>query len=316
MAPAKSHYRVVILGSGPAGLTAAIYASRANLEPLVLDGVQPGGQLTTTTEVENFPGFEHGIQGPELMAATRAQATRFGTEILPDAAIAADLAVHPFALTLESGATVTADTLVVASGASAKYIGLPAEQKLLGFGVSACATCDGFFFRGKEVVVVGGGDTAMEEANFLTKFASRVYLVHRRDAFRASKIMVARTLENPKIEVVLDSVPVDILGETTTGVTGVVVKNVKTGEARTLPVKGYFSAIGHQPNTAIFGGKLKMNEVGYLVVDHPSTRTSVPGVFAAGDVADPHYRQAISAAGEGCKAAIDAERWLAEHGIH
>ena len=316
MAPAKSHYHVVILGSGPAGLTAAIYASRANLEPLVLDGVQPGGQLTTTTEVENFPGFEHGIQGPELMAATRAQATRFGTEILPDAAIAADLAVHPFALTLESGATVTADTLVVASGASAKYIGLPAEQKLLGFGVSACATCDGFFFRGKEVVVVGGGDTAMEEANFLTKFASRVYLVHRRDAFRASKIMVARTLENPKVEVVLDSVPVDILGETGTGVTGVVVKNVKTGETRTLAVKGYFSAIGHRPNTAIFEGKLKMNDVGYLVVDHPSTRTSVPGVFAAGDVADPNYRQAISAAGEGCKAAIDAERWLAEHGIH
>ena len=316
MAPAKSHYRVVILGSGPAGLTAAIYASRANLEPLVLDGVQPGGQLTTTTEVENFPGFEHGIQGPELMAATRAQATRFGTETLLDAAIAADLAVHPFALTLESGATVTADTLVVASGASAKYIGLPAEQKLLGFGVSACATCDGFFFRGKEVVVVGGGDTAMEEANFLTKFASRVYLVHRRDAFRASKIMVARTLENPKVEVVLDSVPVDILGETGTGVTGVVVKNVKTGETRTLAVKGYFSAIGHRPNTAIFEGKLKMNDVGYLVVDHPSTRTSVPGVFAAGDVADPNYRQAISAAGEGCKAAIDAERWLAEHGIH
>ncbi len=316
MAPAKSHYRVAVLGSGPAGLTAAIYASRANLEPLVLDGAQPGGQLTTTTEVENFPGFEHGIQGPELMAATRAQAVRFGTEVVSDQAVEVDLAARPFALTLESGAKVTADALIVASGASAKYLGLPAEQKLLGFGVSACATCDGFFFRGKEVVVVGGGDTAMEEANFLTKFASKVYLVHRRDAFRASKIMVERTLANPKVEVVTNSVPVDILGEAATGVEGVVVKNVQSGETRTLPVKGYFSAIGHQPNTAIFAGKLKMNDVGYLVVEHPSTRTSVPGVFAAGDVADPNYRQAISAAGEGCKAAMDAERWLAEQGIH
>ncbi len=314
--PQKSHYRVVIVGTGPAGLTAAIYASRANLAPLVLEGSQPGGQLTTTTEVENYPGFEHGIAGPELMQATRKQAERFGAELVADAATAVDLGRRPFGLTLESGAAVTADAVIIATGASAKYLGLPAEQQLLGYGVSACATCDGFFFRGKEVAVVGGGDTAMEEAGFLTKFASKVYVVHRRNEFRASKIMAQRTLANPKIEVVWDSVPVDILGSPQTGVTGVAVKNVKTGETRTLPVKGYFSAIGHKPNTELFAGKLKMNDVGYLTVEHPSTRTSVPGVFAAGDVADPNYRQAVSAAGEGCKAAMDAERWLADQGLH
>jgi thioredoxin reductase (NADPH) len=314
--PTKPHYRIGILGSGPAGLTAAIYASRANLEPIVVEGIQPGGQLTTTTEVENFPGFEHGIQGPELMNVTRAQAMRFGAEIVSDAVTKVELGARPFRVSLESGTTFSADALIVATGATAKYLGLPSEQTLLGHGVSACATCDGFFFRGKEVVVVGGGDTAMEEASFLTKFASRVYLVHRRSEFRASKIMAQRTLANPKVETLLDAVVEEILGTPETGVSGVKVKNVKSGDSRTLPVKGYFSAIGHQPNTALFKGQLAMNDVGYLTVASPSTRTSIEGVFAAGDVADPTYRQAISAAGEGCKAAIDAERWLGEHGIH
>lgn len=314
--PKKSHYRVVIIGSGPAGLTAAIYASRANLEPLVIEGMQPGGQLTTTTEVENFPGFEHGIQGPELMDVTRKQAARFGTEIHVDTVTDVDISKRPFTLTLESGEALTADALIVASGASAKYLGLPSEQELLGHGVSACATCDGFFFKGKEVVVVGGGDTAMEEAGYLTKFCTKVWLIHRRSEFRASKIMLARAQANPKIEILTDTLVEEIQGEKKTGVTGVVLKNAKTGETRTLPVKGYFAAIGHQPNTALFNGKLEMNEVGYLKIKHPSTETSVEGVFAAGDVADYIYRQAVSAAGEGCKSAIDAERWLGAQGLH
>ena len=309
--PNKSHYKVVIIGSGPAGLTAAIYASRANLEPLVLEGVQPGGQLTTTTEVENYPGFEHGIQGTELMDVTRKQAVRFGTEVAADTVVDAALDKRPFTLSLESGTKVTCDALIIASGATAKYLGLPSEQKLMGHGVSACATCDGFFFRGKEVAIVGGGDTAMEEANFLTKFATKVWLVHRRNEFRASKIMAQRTLDNPKIEVLWDSTITEILGEPETGVAGIRVKNLKTGAEREIPVKGYFSAIGHEPNTKIFRGKLAMNDVGYLEVKHPTTYTSVEGVFAAGDVADHIYRQAVSAAGEGCKSAIDVERWLA-----
>jgi thioredoxin reductase (NADPH) len=314
--PARTHYKVVIVGSGPAGLTAAIYASRANLEPLVVEGIQPGGQLTTTTDVENFPGFEHGIQGPALMDVTRKQAQRFGTEIVVDAVTEVDVKSRPFGLTLESAGKITADSVIVASGASAKYLGLESEKKLLGYGVSACATCDGFFFRGKEVVVVGGGDTAMEEASFLTKFCSKVYLVHRRSEFRASKIMIQRALQNPKIETLLDTVVEEILGEPATGVKGVRLKNTKTGAIRTLSVSGYFAAIGHQPNTDLFKGKLEMNDVGYLKIQHPSTKTSVEGIFAAGDVADFIYRQAVSAAGEGCKAAIDAERWLASQGIH
>ena len=314
--PQKTHYRVVIIGSGPAGLTAAIYASRANLAPLVLEGVQPGGQLTTTTEVENFPGFEHGIQGPALMDVTRKQAQRFGAEIAVDTVVDVDVKAKPFVLTLEAGGKVTADAVIVASGASAKYLGLESEKKLLGYGVSACATCDGFFFRRKEVVVVGGGDTAMEEATFLTKFCTKVHLVHRRAEFRASKIMAQRALANPAIVVHLDTVVEEILGEPGVGVTGVRVKNTKTGAVETLAVSGYFAAIGHQPNTAIFAGKLEMNEVGYLTIAHPTTKTSVDGIFAAGDVADFLYRQAVSAAGEGCKAAIDAERWLAAQGIH
>ncbi len=309
--PNKSHYHVAIIGSGPAGLTAAIYASRANLEPVVFEGIQPGGQLTTTTEVENYPGFEHGIQGPELMDVTRKQAVRFGTEIANDTVVDVELTQRPFTLTLEGGAKVTCDALIVASGASAKYLGLPSERTLQGHGVSACATCDGFFFRGKEVAIVGGGDTAMEEANFLTKFATKVWLVHRRREFRASKIMAQRTLDNPKIEVVWDSTITEILGAPETGVTGIRVRNVKTGEERVIAVQGYFSAIGHEPNTKIFRGKLEMDDVGYLKIQHPTTYTSVEGVFAAGDVADHIYRQAISAAGEGCKSAIDAERWLA-----
>jgi thioredoxin reductase (NADPH) len=314
--PQKTHYKVVIVGSGPAGLTAAIYASRANLAPLVLEGIQPGGQLTTTTEVENFPGFEHGIQGPELMDITRKQAERFGTEIAADTVVDVDVKAKPFVLTLEAAGRITADAVIVASGASAKYLGLESEKKLLGYGVSACATCDGFFFRGKEVVVVGGGDTAMEEATYLTKFCTKVHLIHRRSTFRASAIMAKRALANPKIEVHLDTVVEEVLGEPGTGVSGVRVKNAKTGEAKTLAVSGYFAAIGHQPNTAIFAGKLDMNEVGYLKIAHPTTYTSVDGIFAAGDVADFMYRQAISAAGEGCKAAIDAERWLGARGIH
>jgi len=314
--PARTHYKVVIVGSGPAGLTAAIYASRANLEPLVVEGIQPGGQLTTTTDVENFPGFEHGIQGPALMDVTRKQAQRFGSEIVVDAVTEVDVKSRPFTLTLESAGKVIADAVIVASGASAKYLGLESEKKLLGYGVSACATCDGFFFRGKEVVVVGGGDTAMEEASFLTKFCSKVYLVHRRSEFRASKIMVQRALQNPKIETLLDTVVEEILGEPATGVKGVRLKNTKTGASKTLSVSGYFAAIGHQPNTDLFKGKLEMNDVGYLKIQHPTTKTSVEGIFAAGDVADFIYRQAVSAAGEGCKAAIDAERWLASQGIH
>ncbi len=314
--PAKTHYKVAIIGSGPAGLTAAIYASRANLEPLVIEGIQPGGQLTTTTDVENFPGFEHGIQGPALMDVTRKQAERFGTEIVVDTVTEVDVASRPFTLTLESAGKITANAVIVASGASAKYLGLESESKLLGYGVSACATCDGFFFRGKEVVVVGGGDTAMEEAGFLTKFCAKVYLVHRRSEFRASKIMVQRVIANPNVEVLLDTVVEEILGEPGTGVKGVRVKNTKSGEVKTLAVSGYFAAIGHQPNTGLFKGKLEMNDVGYLKIQHPSTKTSVDGIFAAGDVADFVYRQAVSAAGEGCKAAIDAERWLGAQGIH
>jgi thioredoxin reductase (NADPH) len=312
--PKRNEYRVVIIGSGPAGLTAAIYASRANLEPLVIEGQQPGGQLTTTTDVENYPGFEHGIQGPELMEVTRRQAARFGSEIVVDTVKDVVVDTHPFTLTLESGGKLVAQSVIIASGASAKYLGLENEKRLMGYGVSACATCDGFFFKGKEVLVVGGGDTAMEEATFLTKFATKVTLAHRRSEFRASKIMQARALANPRIEVLYDTVVEDILGEEK--VTGAVVKNLLTHEVKTLPVSGYFAAIGHQPNTEIFRGKLEMNEIGYLKIQHPTTRTSVEGVFAAGDVADFIYRQAVSAAGEGCKAAIDAERWLAARGVH
>jgi thioredoxin reductase (NADPH) len=308
------HYRVAIIGSGPAGWTAGLYAARADLAPIVIEGPQPGGQLTITTDVENYPGFPDGIQGPELMEIFRAQAVRFGTEVLLDIVTDVDFEARPFRLSLDSGWNLTADAVIVAAGASAKALGIPSERQA---GVSACATCDGPLpaYRGKELVVVGGGDTAMEEATFLTKFASKVNIVHRREEFRASRIMLDRARANPKIHWNLNKVVDEIHGNGM-GVTGVTLRDTKTGKLSRMNAGGVFVAIGHLPNTAIFRGKLEMNDVGYLKVKHPSTRTSVEGVFAAGDVADPTYRQAVSAAGEGCKAAMDAERWLASHGIH
>jgi len=313
--PEKNLYKVAIIGSGPAGWTAALYAARAELSPVVFEGPQPGGQLTITTEVENYPGFVKGIQGPELMDIFRDQAKRFGTEVVQETVTRVNFDVRPFGLILDSGTIVQAESVIVSTGASAKLLGIPSEKELMGYGVSACATCDGFFFKGKEVVVVGGGDTAMEEATFLTKFASKVTVVHRREVFRASKIMVERAQANPKIHWLLNSTVEEILGEKN-GVRGVRLKNLVTGASLEYATQGVFVAIGHEPNTKLFRGALAMNDVGYLTVASPSTATSVDGVFAAGDVCDPTYRQAISAAGEGCKAAIDAERWLAHKGIH
>jgi thioredoxin reductase (NADPH) len=316
--PSKSHYRVVILGSGPAGLTAAVYASRAELAPLVVEGGGgddptdvPGGQLMLTTEVDNYPGFPEGILGPELMDRMRKQAERFGAEFATGELKSASFRERPFKLVL-AGGEVTADTVIVATGARAKWLNLPEELEFrtkIG-GVSACATCDGFFYKGKEVLVVGGGDTAMEEASFLTKFASKVTIVHRRQELRASKAMQTQAKANPKIAWLLDSVIEKILGGAGKGVTGAMVKNVKTGEVKEVPCGGIFMAIGHVPNTAVFAGQLEMDEQGYLLEHDGTTATSVPGVFAAGDVADHRYRQAITAAGSGCMAAIDAERFL------
>jgi thioredoxin reductase (NADPH) len=305
------HERLVIIGSGPAGYTAAIYAARAELRPLLFEGSQPGGQLTITSEVENYPGFEEAILGPDLMERMKRQAERFGTRIEAGEITRVDLSRRPFQL-WQDDRLLTADAVVVATGASAKWMGIPSERAFQGKGVSACATCDGFFFRGSEVAVVGGGDTAMEEAIFLTRFATRVYLIHRRAELRASRIMQERARSHPKIELVLSTVIDEILGDAR-GVTGVRLRSTLDGATRVMPLKGVFMGIGHEPNTGLFRGQLAMNDVGYLEVRSPSSATSVPGVFAAGDVADPSYRQAVSAAGSGCVAAIDAERFLVEH---
>jgi thioredoxin reductase (NADPH) len=303
---------VVIIGSGPAGLTAAVYAARANLSPLLIEGWQSGGQLTTTTEVENYPGFAKGIMGPELMKEMRAQAERFGTEFLTDDVTAVELTQRPFAITSDSGQTVQTKTLIIATGASAIQIGLKNEARLTGHGVSTCATCDGFFHKEKELIVVGGGDSAMEEATFLTKFAGKVTVIHRRDKLRASKILQDRAMKNEKISFLWNSIVEDILGNDV--VTGVRVKNLVTGKVIEMPCAGVFVAIGHRPNTNLFSGQLDMDAKGYIRTTQ-GTATSVPGVFAAGDVQDSIYRQAVTAAGSGCMAAIDAERFL-ESQVH
>ncbi|MEZ5426805.1 MAG: thioredoxin-disulfide reductase [Pyrinomonadaceae bacterium] len=325
MSQIETNHKVVILGSGPAGLTAAIYASRAQLDPLVIEGPQPGGQLTITTDVENYPGFAEGIMGPELMEQFRGQAARFGTQFLTTWIDRVDLAERPFTLygkesedSEEITRIIKAETLIISTGASAKWLGIPGEEPvpvgLGGNGVSACATCDGFFFRGRPVVIVGGGDTAMEEALFLTRFATKVTIIHRRDEFRASRIMQDRVLANEKIEVLWNTEVREILGTKEEGVTGVKILNNQTEEETHFPTQGVFVAIGHKPNTELFKDWLEMDDVGYLKTEGSSMRTNIPGVFASGDAQDSYYRQAVTAAGTGCMAAIDAERFLVEHG--
>ncbi|HYD88160.1 MAG TPA: thioredoxin-disulfide reductase [Vitreimonas sp.] len=309
---AARHAPVIIIGSGPAGYTAAIYAARALRKPLLISGLQPGGQLTITTDVENYPGFADVIQGPWLMEQMRAQAKHVGTEIVEDTIVSAELGKRPFRLTGDSGQVYLADALIIATGAQAKWLGLPSEQKFQGFGVSACATCDGFFFRGKEVAVVGGGNSAVEEALYLSHLANKVTLIHRRDSLRAEKVLQERLLNHPRIEVVWDSAIEEIEGtESPPGVTGVVIKNLKTGEREERKLDGVFVAIGHAPATELFKGQVAMKENGYIIVKPGTTETNVPGVYAAGDVADDTYRQAVTAAGLGCMAALEAERFLA-----
>ncbi len=301
---------VAIIGSGPAGWTAAIYAARANLSPILFEGNEPGGQLMTTTEVENFPGFIHGIQGPELMQVLREQAKRFGTEIISSMVESLKQVEGGFEL-ISNGQTYRASTVILSTGATAKRLGLDSEKRLYGHGVSACATCDGFFFRGKNVIVVGGGDSAMEEASFLTRFAEKVYLVHRRDSFRASKIMQERVKANPKIEIIWNTGVADILGEEK--VTGVILKDTVSGETREMAIDGVFAAIGHEPNVSLVKGLVDLDEKGYVITLPGNTHTNIPGLFACGDVQDAKYRQAITAAGTGCMAALDAERFLSGH---
>jgi len=299
--------KVVIIGAGPAGYTAAIYTARANLEPLVIEGMQPGGQLTTTNDIENFPGFPEGIDGPTLMAQMRAQAERFGAKFQFGEVLKADFSERPFKLTLTGDEVVEAETVIIATGATARYLGIESEQKFIGRGVSACATCDGAFYRDVPVVLVGGGDTACEEALFLTRFASKVTMIHRRDELRASKIMAERAMNHEKIEIAWDSVVDEVLGDDS-GVTGVNIKNVKSGEITKIDCTGYFSAIGHKPNTDAFVGQLEADDVGYLIAD--GVKTKIEGVYTAGDVSDAIYRQAVTAAGTGCAAALEAERFL------
>jgi thioredoxin reductase (NADPH) len=302
-------HKSIIIGTGPSGLTAAIYLARANLNPLVIEGPEPGGQLTTTTEVENFPGFPEGIMGPELMANMRKQAERFGAQFKSGWVESVDASKRPFTITMEGGETLQAETLIISTGASAKYLGIPGEQESIGKGVSACATCDGFFFRGKKVIVVGGGDSAMEEANFLTRFATEVVLVHRREELRASKIMQDRARANPKITWALNRTPLEVLSNEM-GVTGLKVRNNATGQEEIIETQGLFVAIGHKPNTEFLGGQIETDELGYIKVKPGTTETNVPGIFACGDVQDHKYRQAITAAGSGCMAALDCEKFL------
>ena len=302
----------VILGSGCAGLTAAIYTARANLKPLVLEGHEPGGQLSITTLVENFPGWPDGIQGPDLIDNMKKQAARFGAEFKTDHLVSADLSVHPFRLKTTHG-DIHTRTLIIASGASARWLGLPSEQTLIGHGVSSCATCDGFFFREQQIAVIGGGDTAMEEALFLTRFASKVTIVHRRESFRASKVMLERAMAHPKIELLTNTVVEEVLGVAEKSVCGAVVRNVKTGEKTTLPVTGFFLGIGHEPNAKMFKGQIDLDDDGYIKT-HSNVLTKIAGVFACGDVQDRRYRQAITAAGSGCMAALEAEKYLEDHG--
>jgi thioredoxin reductase (NADPH) len=305
---------VVIIGSGPAGLTAAIYTARANLAPLVLEGIQPGGQLTQTTDIENFPGFPEGIEGPELMDKLREQAQRFGAETVFATASRVDFSRRPFRVQVDEGEWVETASVILATGASAQYLGLPSEQRLIGHGVSACATCDGFFFKGKELAVVGGGDTALEEATFLTRFATKVTVIHRRDKLRGSKAMQDRAFANPKIAFRWNATVDEVLTETGHEVVGLRLKDTVTGETSTLPVGGLFLGIGHKPNTEVFQGHVELDAVGYVVTKR-HTETSVPGVFACGDVVDTRYRQAITAAGTGCAAAIDVEKYLEEQAL-
>ncbi|PHQ71956.1 MAG: thioredoxin-disulfide reductase [Sneathiella sp.] len=308
------HTDVLIIGSGPAGDTAAIYAARASLDPILVHGLQPGGQLTITTEVENYPGFAEAIQGPWLMEQMEAQARNVGTRIFNDYITELDTSQRPFVATADSGTKYIAESVIIATGAAAKWLGLPSEQKYMGFGVSACATCDGFFYRGKEVMVIGGGNTAVEEAIYLTNHADKVILVHRRDEFRAEKILIERLKKNPKIEIIWDHVLDDILGEQDPfGVTAARLRNVKTDEIQEISVHGVFIAIGHTPNTDLFKGKLDMDDEGYLITKPDSTATNIPGIFASGDVQDKIYRQAVTAAGTGCMAALEAEKFLAEN---